>query len=87
MVTIDQDTLSARVPPPLPPRPRRTGSSAADDTPSRSLGAGTEDHGEVKRGDDGSVDDVGSMEDEAEVVDELPLPDLYVPGKIVHIYR
>lgn len=77
--------------PPLPPRPRRTGSSAADDTApvstSPSLGAGAEDHGEVKRADDGSVDDVGSTEDEAEVVDELPLPDLYVPGKIVHIYR
>lgn len=26
-------------------------------------------------------------EEEAEVVEELPLPELYVPGRIVHIYR
>lgn len=89
----DQDTLPTKVPP-LPPRPRPTGSSAtdniasrSDNIASRSLGTGTEDHGEVKRGDGESIDDVGSMEDEAEVVEELPLPDLYIPGKIVHIYR
>ena len=29
----------------------------------------------------------GWEEEEAEVVEELPLPELYVPGRIVHIYR
>lgn len=34
----------------------------------------------------GSSSGLGS-EEEAEVVEELPLPELYVPGRIVHIYR
>lgn len=34
----------------------------------------------------GSSSGLGS-EEEAEVVEEFPLPELYVPGRIVHIYR
>lgn len=30
--------------------------------------------------------DVGA-EEEAEVLEELPLPELYVPGRLIHIYR
>lgn len=39
------------------------------------------------KGEDGSMGTGGSSEEEAEVVDELPLPELFVPGRIVHIYR
>lgn len=50
-------------------------------------GGGTSVAGDKGEGERAGTAGVGSSEEEAEVVDELPLPELFVPGKIVHIYR
>lgn len=83
--------------PPLPARPARVdpsdpasaGPGLPAQIPAGGLsgkgGEGPDVVGRATSGGDGSV--ITSSEEEAEVVDEVPLPELYVPGRIVHIYR
>lgn len=91
-----QDTESTSAQPPAPPGPEGPGPSAeaidteasveAGSDPTEALLAGM---GE-EQGGGGASSGLGSEqeeEEEAEVVEELPLPELYVPGRIVHIYR
>lgn len=93
-----QDTESTSAnPPPVPPRPAGSGPSAgtidtaagfgAVSDPARAIVAekGEGEQGGIAGG--GGSSGLGSEEEEAEVVEELPLPELYVPGRIVHIYR
>lgn len=82
----------------LGPRDNATDTTAnvgAGSDPAGALVAG-KDEGEQgdssvePSGGDGGGSGLGSEEveeEEAEVVEELPLPELYVPGRIVHIYR
>ncbi|CBJ27220.1 Zinc finger FYVE domain-containing protein [Ectocarpus siliculosus] len=96
---IVKDPDSAAVPPPVPPRPAASNNDT--NTLPSSCGTGRDPAGVLVPGKDGdgagaSGDDAvvvvgggggaGSEEEEAEVVEELPLPELYVPGRIVHIY-
>ncbi|CAM9340264.1 unnamed protein product [Laminaria digitata] len=88
-----KDTVSAAAPP-VPPRPVRvdpanpvtdnTKNPAASSGPAGSLVEGKGAAGPVAGG--AGSGSGWEEEEEAEVVEELPLPELYVPGRIVHIY-
>lgn len=86
------------MPPLVPPRPAASNndtntlpsSSGTGRDPAAVLVPGKDADGAGASGGDPVVvggGGAGSVEEEAEVVEELPLPELYVPGRIVHIYR
>ena len=89
-----QDPAPA-VAPPVPPRPARVdpANPVTGNTENSADGSGSA--GPLVEGKGGSGLVVGGArspgweeeEEEPEVVEELPLPELYVPGRIVHIYR
>ncbi|CAM9679024.1 unnamed protein product [Scytosiphon promiscuus] len=85
---IVKDTEVVAAPPPAPPRP------ASARAPAGALSSGQFEDKGGDSGAPGGVEGGSGMgcaadeeeEEEAEVVEELPLPELYVPGRIVHIY-
>lgn len=88
-----QGTESTSAQLPAPPGPEGPGPSTDAIDTKASLEAGSGPAGAVpggkseEQGGGGGSSGSGSEEEEAEVVEELPLPELYVPGRIVHIYR
>lgn len=74
----------------MPPRPAgaRTpaGASVAGQSEEQGDGAGAAG-GAAEGGSGVGPGKEEEVEEEAEVIEEFPLPELYVPGRIVHIYR
>ncbi|CAM9212244.1 unnamed protein product [Discosporangium mesarthrocarpum] len=97
-----KEPLAGRVPPPLPPKPQVDAGLPSLGTGARPAGdaGGTEEAGRdtpggvagttIMLGTGAGVEDgagvCGGEDDEGEVVEEMPLPELYVPGRILHIY-
>lgn len=90
-----QDAAPA-VAPPVPPRPARVDPANPVTGNTKNSADGSGSAGALVQGKGGSGLVAGGAssgtgweeeEEEPEVVEELPLPELYVPGRIVHIYR
>eukprot|EP00752_Nemacystus_decipiens_P001837 g1772.t1 len=91
---IVKDTEPTSAKPPAPPGPEGPGPSADAIDTTASVRASSDTSGGLvavarkgeEQGDRGGSSDLGLEDEDAEVVEEFPLPELYVPGRIVHIY-